>query len=278
MSFSRGNISKHWKKVHFWGKFRCRQCPFTCNFAKDLANHYEEMGHNEEFSKCYHCKDESVPVRDLEAHYRKCVTDWFLKKEREHKEWATSKHVCEECGKEVSGANYLNHCRMHEREKSEDPYQYCDKCEKRFLTAKRLRDHLRVEHEGTLIPCPLCDKKFKRKHALDKHTNIEHSTDDKFQCKHCLCRLGDAWSLQLHMRKHEPPKLKCKYCDRLFKSPGAVTAHEREHTGERPSKCDICGNGFKDNTVLQVHLKNVHKVMKPGWKPILKRVRNKESV
>ena len=64
----------------------------------------------------------------------------------------------------------------------------------------------------------------------------------------------------------------------MVKSKQALIAHEREHTGERPFKCAVCGNEYKSSNVLQVHMKNVHKVMKPGWKPLANiRVRKKKE-
>ena len=223
---------------------------------------------------------------EIETHYKWCVDDKRKASHRAKQKAAQQKKcVCEQCGKEVRQIGYNAHLRAHMRKNGVQHsgsgvklYRYCDKCDKRFTNSFALSEHISVVHEGKLLICHLCGKSFKSSKHLREHKNVEHSTDEKYQCKYCPIRKGNLCELRSHMRKHEPPKLKCKYCERMFKSRDAVTAHEREHTGERPSKCEICGNGFKDNTVLQVHLKNVHKVMKPGWKPILKRVRNKESV
>ena len=63
-----------------------------------------------------------------------------------------------------------------------------------------------------------------------------------------------------------------------MKSKKALTAHEFEHTGERPFVCDICNSGFKSSCALYTHKTHVHKVVKPGTKPSFeKRVRKRKD-
>lgn len=39
-------------------------------------------------------------------------------------------------------------------------------------------------------------------------------------------------------------KHKCKFCEKVFGSDSAMQIHIRSHTGERPFKCNVCGNRF----------------------------------
>uniref|UniRef100_A0A8C2EUU5 Spalt-like transcription factor 1a n=1 Tax=Cyprinus carpio TaxID=7962 RepID=A0A8C2EUU5_CYPCA len=39
-------------------------------------------------------------------------------------------------------------------------------------------------------------------------------------------------------------KHKCRFCGKVFGSDSALQIHLRSHTGERPYKCNICGNRF----------------------------------
>ena len=82
-------------------------------------------------------------------------------------------------------------------------------------------------------------------------------------CEHCDYITDSNAKLKAHMRRHLDPEFKCSYCGKMLKTKKSLEAHEREHTGEKPFKCDICGNGFKSDGVLLNHKQGVHKVFGP---------------
>ncbi|NWH69142.1 SALL3 protein, partial [Geococcyx californianus] len=45
----------------------------------------------------------------------------------------------------------------------------------------------------------------------------------------------------------------CKFCGKVFGNDSALQIHLRSHTGERPYKCNICGNRFTTKGNLKVH-------------------------
>ncbi|XP_062276742.1 sal-like protein 1 [Scomber scombrus] len=54
----------------------------------------------------------------------------------------------------------------------------------------------------------------------------------------------------------------CKFCSKVLGSDSALQIHLRSHTGERPYKCNICGNRFSTRGNLKVHFQK-HKERYP---------------
>ncbi|WAR18151.1 ZN658-like protein [Mya arenaria] len=49
-------------------------------------------------------------------------------------------------------------------------------------------------------------------------------------------------------------RYQCHVCKKTFKFPSWLELHVRSHTGERPFKCKICGNGFNRKSHLKGHM------------------------
>ena len=63
-----------------------------------------------------------------------------------------------------------------------------------------------------------------------------------------------------HTKKHVTTETKydCQHCGRALKDKGALTEHERVHTGEKPLKCTICEKEFRMKQSLKAHVKTQH--------------------
>ncbi|NXK80183.1 SALL1 protein, partial [Amazona guildingii] len=46
---------------------------------------------------------------------------------------------------------------------------------------------------------------------------------------------------------------KCRFCAKVFGSDSALQIHLRSQMGERPFKCNVCGNRFSTKGNLKVH-------------------------
>ena len=276
-SVSVNHLADHAKEHHFWGKFSCREpkCNFKVDFATDLAGHINLTHKNEVEARCPQCKM-GWPANDIENHYKECVTEYFKKRNE-----PTNK-CCETCGKVFKhNKSYKGHQLIHLREKAEKGdtdkdnailYFHCDKCDKKFDRKNNLLQHIkRLHEESSKFPCPSCGLVFKVRASLTEHERAAHSTDDRYRCKNCGKQFGNLSLLRAHKLTHEGAQFQCNYCPRKLKTEIILKLHERYHTGEKPFKCSICGNGYVSKQRLLQHQSGAHKITgprgrKPGWK------------
>ena len=106
---------RHAKKHHFWGRFSCTKCIFLGDFAPDLVGHLGKTHKEVVDAPCPSCK-EYFPLKEIEDHYKKCVTQkfWDLKERSK-----TVNTVCETCGKFFKlKRSYEDHLKKHLREQA----------------------------------------------------------------------------------------------------------------------------------------------------------------
>merc|ERR1711879_766274 len=92
------------------------------------------------------------------------------------------------------------------------------------------------------------------------HKDEAHNS---MQCDYCDFTTGRPHRMKNHMGKHFEPQFQCSHCDKELKSKQSLAAHEMEHTGERPYKCDICATGFTSTSARLQHKQGVHKIFGP---------------
>lgn len=105
--------------------------------------------------------------------------------------------------------------------------------------ANHLAAHMKNLHNKRKMVCPVCGKVCKNDHAMKVHTIMEH----------------------------KPPKHKCNYCDKRFKTANHCRDHEATHTGIARYFCEVCGAPFKSGKRLKRFLRiNKKNYLNFSWK------------
>ncbi|KAK4309061.1 hypothetical protein Pmani_019319 [Petrolisthes manimaculis] len=128
-------------------------------------------------------------------------------------------------------------------------------------TSQRLLVHQKIHQDQREHICTVCGKEFRQHSQLLNHQVLHSSPGErppwkqKGYCVECQRWFGDKKTLKTHisavhlkLKPHSCPH--CPYrCARKFD----MTVHMRQHSGERPNKCELCGWQCRDHNVLRRH-------------------------
>jgi hypothetical protein len=108
-----------------------------------------------------------------------------------------------------------------------------------------------------------CEKLFETREELDEH-NKTHEVIYKCQKEGCGLRFMEEKNLQKHQKIHCViiKRYLCPFpgCGKRFTALYNQKIHFRIHTGERPYRCDICGQNYYDRANYKYHVKTAHKI------------------
>ncbi|CAB3382072.1 Hypothetical predicted protein [Cloeon dipterum] len=150
----------------------------------------------------------------------------------------------------------------------------CTKCDFRyFKTNGALRSHNRWFHTGDEFLCHDCGAKCPTKLAMRIHYKKIHikkqSEDERYKtwCSECQRSFSSAFSLMKHKQRMHEGKILCSVCPEAFASKEERRAHVKlVHPSTREKQlfdCPECGKKLSSKAMMQVHVDNIHKKLKP---------------
>ncbi|CAG4969616.1 unnamed protein product [Colias eurytheme] len=212
---NRTECSRHYVKTHL--RFICDYCGNGFSTKKRLIHHIglRHMEHRCKICDKSYNSYQALKRHNLVVHVKSiseenyCVecnlhfNNEFLLKNHLTK---STKHVqkrfpCTECGKVYhKRATLNNHYNLVHLKKSKN---YCELCDKYFLTGYRLRDHKANTHDRLPKPktkmCSICGKAFNTNRILQNHMRT-HTGERPFHCEFCTASFSQKYTLTTHTK------------------------------------------------------------------------------
>lgn len=142
----------------------------------------------------------------------------------------------------------------------------CHHCFRRCSNLLEFENHVKLHFQHPYYPCDLCSDIFNSLENLILHIkthDIPHTKEwaiiynlpDKhisFGCRYCNKTFIHDTSRLIHERIHSTCLI-CETCGKQLPNKSQLSVHQRQHTGERPYACLICGSSFKCLSTLRQH-------------------------
>lgn len=100
--------------------------------------------------------------------------------------------------------------------------------------------------------CEVCQKRCKVTKDLVFHRRI-HLNDVPVYCRNCFRSFATKAARDAHENKCDYRRYECYLCGRFTSSKPILVIHMRIHSGQRPYKCNICNEGFNQQSTLVSH-------------------------
>ncbi|XP_055525287.1 zinc finger protein 275 isoform X4 [Wyeomyia smithii] len=187
--------------------------------------------------QCPLCPNRYHQIHQLKYHIRTHQSKLLCVKKNKKSLFPEGKRICPICGKNFErNPFYLEtHMKFHRKEKD---FQ-CDQCEKAYFTKHDLRNHKSTVHSSHTLLCGYCGKSFGTRQAFTRHQLIH---DDSTNAYHCT------------------------FCPKSYPNAGSLKYHVMKHTGEKGSRCELCGHEFRFRYMLTQHLIRNHNIEIEGVK------------
>lgn len=149
-------------------------------------------------------------------------------------------------------------------------YQCMECGDKRFNKVSSYNHHLSFHDlDNRSMKCDLCKLGFSTVQSLKAHQNREHGTDHvlrkfnrrntgkSYQCDSCGKTFRNCYQLRQHDDYYHKKNFTsvCTVCSKPFPTKSLLIKHLIVHSGEKPYKCDWCGEAYKNSTCLDNHVR-----------------------
>lgn len=175
---------------------------------------------------------------------------------------------CAECGKVFPNyKSFINHARKHKK-----GLRYCcEYCNKQFAYIKK---HINSFHgDICLNTCQNCGAIFENEELLQDHLILyskgykkkrKRSKEYDLKCKDCNKEFKSRSNLQQHRLVHteRSREFSCHVCGKMFFTKGTLSTHMNTHDEMKPFKCEFCPLAFRARGNLQSHI-SLHSGAKP---------------
>ena len=231
-------MQSHLERMGPFHDSKCRICPdFEAKTWNENVEHMDKYHNGEKQYKCGFCPAFFKHVVHKNRHIPNCpssVGSQGLKAHKAHQNW------------------------MKESARTAEKVT-CEFCAKQF-TKVYIEEHIKVAHGDHRIPCtePGCDYIIRHPDAVRVHMRMSHQNATCAEC---------GWSgAKRHLKRHmgmahsaiDKRTFKCTLCPKSFMASHLLNDHMNVHTGEKPHKCPVCGQGFASKPTMLGHHKSVH--------------------
>lgn len=198
-------------------------CSVSFNARCKLQKHLLRI-HSDEFKKhkCHICDKKYRAPGALEVHLRahagikpfecnecdkRCSSKTLLRIHLRRVHSGRKPFQCWHCGEPFTDNCYLKYHIQVKHTADRGKSLQCDKCEKTFVAAHRLKIHYRSHTGERPYPCKLCEKAFTCVELLNVHMTNKHINARKFKCSQCPRAFNVKGKLKDHEKTVHKPKV-----------------------------------------------------------------------
>lgn len=168
--------------------------------------------------------------------------------------------------------------RRHMQLHSADPSRshHCLICNKAFTVRRYLMSHVRTSHKNPKVrseklpkiqksvTCQICQKVFDKQGTFNKHMKCHNKEPPRYMCDCCGQEFESRHILRRHLSsEHKISKkfVKCNLCQKIIPKK-REDEHLKFHNGQKEHQCEICGNQYVTEGLLNTHKKRQHAGLK----------------